>query len=250
MKYSVVCCDFPWNFSDELKMSKVARGASSNYNTMSIDDLLTLPIKSLIDPEGTVLAMWVPSVLLPDGLRLMKEYGFTFKQTYIWTKNKKEPLKNLSSDIVKFLKQKKSVKEIISSIKDFSIENILAFGMGHLFRQTHEICLIGISSNKVYKKLLDRSQRSVCFAENLKHSAKPEDLQDSLDKMFSGNKIELFARRQRKGWFCLGNEAPMTVGEDIFYSINKLSNLDQKSFDFVKKSINEEKDIRLNWLNV
>ena len=57
----------------------------------------------------------------------------------------------------------------------------------------------------------------------LPHSQKPEDLQDSLELMFpERNKLEIFARRHRPGWNCIGNEAPMTLGEDIRDSIDEL----------------------------
>ena len=93
--------------------------------------------------------------------------------------------------------------------------------MGRLFRNCHEICLIGINNNGVYKKLKNKSQRTVSFAPNFKHSKKPEKLQDSLELMFpSGNYLELFARRERNNWTCLGNQ----IGEklDIRESIKKL----------------------------
>ena len=62
---------------------------------------------------------------------------------------------------------------------------------------------------------------SVSFGENLKHSAKPEHLQDSLEIMFpQGKKLELFARRVRPDWTCLGNE--VCNGEDITVSLAKL----------------------------
>jgi N6-adenosine-specific RNA methylase IME4 len=106
-------------------------------------------------------------------------------------------------------------------MKSVRISSILSFGMGRLFRQTHEICLIGTSNNKIYTKLANKSQRSVSFAPNLRHSAKPKDLQDSLEIMFpKANKIELFARRERKDWICLGNE--ILNGEDIRDSLKKL----------------------------
>ena len=73
----------------------------------------------------------------------------------------------------------------------------------------------------IHKHLANKSQRSVSFAPNLKHSAKPEHLQDSLDIMFpQGKKLELFARRVRPDWTCLGNE--ICNGEDITVSLAKL----------------------------
>ena len=40
-------------------------------------------------------------------------------------------------------------------------------------------------------------------------------------------KLEMFARRQRKNWICVGNEVDGigSKGEDIFDSIERLKNL-------------------------
>ncbi len=234
MKFQIICCDPPFRFYDQLKQSNVKRGASSNYNTMSIDDIKKLDIKSVVDPDGCLLALWVPSALLQDGLDIMKSWGFTQKQTYIWIKSKKDNFIDFKSWIKKNIlnkpqisydefSYKRAVQCIIESIDSVNLINSLGFFMGRIFRQTHEICLIGINNNGIYKKLSNRSRRSVCFAENLKHSAKPEALQDSLELMFPGqNYLELFGRRSRNKWTVIGNEAPATLGQDIRISLSKL----------------------------
>lgn len=206
MKYALIAIDPPWSFDDALKMSDVARGASSNYNTMTNKDILDLDVQSLADPSGCLLALWVPSSLLQLGLDVMKSYGFQMKQTFVWVKTKKDPFKKLSKDL----------------------NTTLNMGMGRLFRNTHEICLIGINNSKIYQKLLNKSQRTVSFFENTKHSKKPEDLQDRLEIMFGKNinKIELFGRRHREGWDVIGNEAPASYGVDIRQSIEELKNKD------------------------
>lgn len=226
-KFSVVVMDPPYEFSDKLRMSDVKRGSAANYSTMTVQQIKDIRIKDIANPEGAVLALWVPSSLLQEGLDIMKAYGFTFKQTYIWVKIKK--LQNLRKI---FFKTALSVHDDLNSgvskrkaFSNFTINlfSALGFGLGHFFRQTHEICLIGINNNKIYKHIKNRSQRSVDFAENMRHSTKPEDLQDALDLMFPDtdiNKIELFARRHRSGWLCLGNE--ICNGEDINVSIAKL----------------------------
>jgi N6-adenosine-specific RNA methylase IME4 len=231
-KFQVIVADPPWGaFKDKLNMSVVKRGAQANYRTMTNEEIEQLPIEDIIDPDGAILCLWVPSSLLQEGLDVMDCWGFTHKQTYVWVKTKKEPLKTVVSKAIKLTKTAINIlmpnklirKTIIDIIKDYNIGDILAFGMGRLFRQTHEICLIGTSNNKIYQQLQNRSQRSVCFAPNLKHSAKPEALQDALDIMFPGTKkIELFARRERAGWTTLGNECPSSLGEDIKDSIAKL----------------------------
>lgn len=224
MKFDVIVADPAWSFRDSLKMSQVARGASSNYATMSISDIKRLAVKDICNPAGAVLCLWVPSSLLQEGLDTMKAWGFKHKQTYIWVKTKKDN----STKKVFFKTARAIYKDLTNKVPVVTVFNnfslnlhaALAFGMGRLFRQTHEICLIGTSNNKIYEQLKNKSQRSVCFAENLKHSAKPEDLQDSLEIMFpQSRKLELFARRVRPDWTCLGNEID---GDDIRDALAKL----------------------------
>jgi N6-adenosine-specific RNA methylase IME4 len=234
-KYQVIVADPCWSFSDKLTMSDVKRGAASNYPTMSLTDLKSLPIKEIADPEGAILALWVPSSLLQQGLELMSAYGFQQKQSYIWVKVKKNIpdllVKSTINNIKKYIKDNLldftdyifnyGLKDLLTKSFNFSLQDTLSFGMGRLFRQTHEICLIGTNNNKIYQQLQNKSQRSVSFAPNLKHSAKPEHLQDSLELMFpNANKIEMFARRLRPGWECLGNE--VQNGLDIREALAKL----------------------------
>jgi N6-adenosine-specific RNA methylase IME4 len=253
--FNVLCVDVPWSFSDQLKMSDIARGAAANYSTMTIDNVKTLPIKSLADPEGAILALWTPSSLLQEGLDVMKSWGFHQKQVNVWVKSKKDPFASLCKNILKQAKKSNqlTLKELQSILQDsyqnYDYNSLLSFNMGRLFRQTHELCLIGINNSKIYKHLKNKSQRSVSFGENLKHSAKPEHLQDSLDLMFpdsSIKKIEIFARRQRPNWLCVGNESPMTHGEDIFVSANKLQNLTPTQYnDLVTTS--QYADLHSKW---
>lgn len=232
-KFQVIVSDPPWVFSDSLTMDDVPRGAAANYPLLDLEEIKKLKVSEVADPNGCVLVLWVPSSLLQDGLDVMKAWGFDQKQTYIWVKTKKDPLSSVKSLIPKLAKQwlkdnvvesiaASEVKEVVSKALDsFSMHDVLAFFMGRLFRQTHEIALVGTNNNKIYKKLMNKSQRSVSFGENLKHSAKPEHLQDSLDLMFPGTeKLEMFARRVRPGWHCVGNE--ICNGEDIRDSLNKL----------------------------
>ena len=232
--FDVIVADPPWSFKDSLKMSDVKRGAQANYNTLTISEIQQLAVKNVCNPSGAVLCLWVPSSLLQEGLDTMKAWGFKHKQTYVWVKTKKLPLDFFRKAILKVLKRPeisydkfayfRIVKSIASSVKNVGIDlqKTLGFGMGRLFRQTHEICLIGTSDNKIYKQLANKSQRSVCLAENMGHSAKPEDLQDSLETMFpKARKLELFARRIRPDWTCLGNE--ICNGEDIRVSLSKLT---------------------------
>ncbi len=227
-KFQVIVSDPPWEFGDVLSMDDTPRGAAANYPLLDLEEIKKLKVSEVADPDGCILALWVPSSLLQDGMDVMKAWGFNQKQTYIWVKTKKEPLESVSAVIKKAFRNVKGVPftsgirdVFIAACQTFNLDKTLAFYMGRLFRQTHEICLIGTNNNKIYKKLKNKSQRSVSFGENLKHSAKPEHLQNSLDEMFPGTeKLEMFARRHRKDWLCVGNE--ICNGEDIRDSLKNL----------------------------
>ena len=85
--------------------------------------------------------------------------------------------------------------------------------IGRYFRNCSESALI---CTKGKPKLKNMAQRNVALDPNLKHSQKPETLQDRLEIMYPGlNYLEMFARRDRPNWTCVGNECPSTMGADI-----------------------------------
>lgn len=127
---------------------------------------------------------------------VMNAWGFKHKQVFVWVKLKKDYR------------------------KEDDWNNATRVSMGRLFRQSHEIALIGTSGKSVYPWLEDKSQRSVVFDLNAGHSIKPPTLQNRLQKMFPNvRRLELFARRTKKGWVTLGDGID---GKDLVVSIQEL----------------------------
>ena len=174
-KFQVICADPPWSFNDKLTMSTTRRGSQSHYPVLGIDAIKQLRVSELAD-DPAILALWCPSSLLDEGIDIVRAWGFSFKQTVVWPKKR--------------------------------------IGMGHLFRNQHELALIG-TRGKYSSIVRNRGQSTLLPTESLRHSQKPESLQDRLELMLDGSKLELFARRYRSGWTCLGNELPETMGVDI-----------------------------------
>lgn len=253
--FRVIVADPPWEFGDKLDKMKAgtARSAASNYPTLDMAALKALPIDLLAD-EDAVLALWTPCSLFEDGLDLMRAWGFQHRQEWVWVKLtqsegeevlvKPDGTVNISTTaIFRPLAGAGRTTDRVKQADPFSVEFQLplAFGMGRLARAAKESCLIGVRGSP-YKHLANKSQRDVFFAPAGRHSKKPEALQDMLDVMFpEGNRLELFARRQRSicdtlrcqnhppdviptiwRWSCIGNEAPATMGEDIRDSVKRL----------------------------
>lgn len=247
VQIDLILADPPWHFSDRLRQSKLKRGAESQYDVLKDKDIINLNVKD-IAAKDAVLVLWVPGSKLDIGIKCCDSWGFKVKQTWIWTKTKKEPLKNLRKSVVKLLKSKKEFNkdvkaELETLFNDFDMDESLNFFMGRMFRQTHELALI-CTRGKCSKMIKNKSQRSVHICPAIdKHSEKPEKLQDMLDIMIPDknlNRLELFARRQREGYICIGNEALMTCGEDIRDSLKKLAEIEefnQETYDNWKKIV-------------
>src|SRR5699024_5805580 len=81
-KYSVIYADPPWRYSAK----NVQGAAEKHYPTMGIDELCTLPVADLAAPDS-VLFLWATFPQLPEALRLIKAWGFTYKSVaFVWLK--------------------------------------------------------------------------------------------------------------------------------------------------------------------
>jgi N6-adenosine-specific RNA methylase IME4 len=129
-------------------------------------------IKALDVPAAAdaALFLWAPSPKLPEALEVLNAWGFTYRTCAVWVKDR--------------------------------------IGMGYYFRQRHELLLVGIRGNLPVPAEGSRPD-SVIEAPRLAHSQKPPVVHDLIDAMYPGiPKVELFARIQRPGWYCWGNEVP------------------------------------------
>lgn len=209
-RFHVIVVDPPWEFDDTLTMSKVKRGAKSQYKgVLTAEDIRRLRVQA-VAADDAVLVLWTTSGHLRAAFEVMETWGFEYKQTWVWVKTGKNEKRLLRAHH----------------------NSKLAFGMGHLGRNCHELMLVGICGN-IYRMRRNRAQRTVFLApkqhltlhdgREVSHSVKPESIQDALERIFpEANCLEIFARRQRNGWTCIGNEAPATYGEDVRKSLRKL----------------------------
>ncbi len=153
-------------------------GSCAKYPTLSTDEIKTLmvdetPVQQIGD-KNSVLFLWVPVALLPDGLNVMKSWGYTYKTSILWIKTNKRP------------------------------------GMGFTYRNKAEQCLFGKRGSV---PAFRSSKSNVIFAPSEKHSKKPEKfflhIEPELAQFELNPKIELFSRDIRDGWDGWGLDYPM-----------------------------------------
>ncbi len=176
----VILADCPWRFGDRLPGPK--RGATKHYRTMPTHDLCALRLPPIA--EDALLFLWRVSAMQQDAMRVMHAWGFIPKSEFVWVKTKAAG----STDPGRM-------------------------GMGRYTRLDHEVCLIG-SRGRGVGLIANHGVRSVVHAPRGEHSEKPGATYELIERLTGDVKprVELFARRHRPGWTCVGNELGAEIG--------------------------------------
>ena len=61
----------------------------NRYSTLSVHEICEIPVALAADTPSH-LYLWVPNALLPEGLEVMKSWGFQYKSNIIWHKVRKD----------------------------------------------------------------------------------------------------------------------------------------------------------------
>jgi len=76
-------------------------------------------------------------------------------------------------------------------------------GLGQYFRGASEQILFGVRGET---ELTDGTHPTVLEAPRTEHSAKPASAYAVIEKASPAEYLDLFARREREGWTCWGDE--------------------------------------------
>jgi len=184
-KYNIIYADPPWRYNCFSNTGK-GRTAASHYNVMRLVDIMELPVKD-IAADDCILFMWTTYPLLPEALKVIKDWGFDYKTVaFTWVK------KNKKADS-------------------------WFWGMGSWTRANAEVCLL---ATKGFPKRLSAGVHSVLDSRIREHSRKPDEARERIvDLMGDLPRIELFAREPTDGWDVWGNETEKF--EDTTLNLNK-----------------------------
>src|SRR5581483_4313847 len=82
-RFATVLADPPWQFTN--KTGKVApeHKRLSRYGTMKLDEIMALPVSEVV-ANTAHLYLWCPNAMLPEGLAVMKAWGFNYKSNVVW----------------------------------------------------------------------------------------------------------------------------------------------------------------------
>jgi N6-adenosine-specific RNA methylase IME4 len=173
--FSTILADPPWQFQNRTGKIAPEHKRLSRYGTLTLEEICELPVaQHAADPSH--LYLWVPNALLPDGLAVMRAWGFRYVSNIVWHKVRKDG----GSD---------------------------GRGVGFYFRNVTELLLFGVRGK--HARTLDpgRSQVNMIQTRKREHSRKPDEQYRIIEACSRGPYLELFSRGRRSGWDVWGNQA-------------------------------------------
>lgn len=185
--FKAIYADPPWRFEVWSGETAVKRressgtnvAASVHYQTMSIEDICSLPVER-VAADDCALFLWVTWPTLLDAIKLIEAWGFKYKTcAFDWMKAHAGQIDLFRDDIDALM------------------------GMGYWTRANSEPCLLATRGKP---KRLNADVRQGVIEPRREHSRKPDCIPKRIERLVDGPYLELFARTQRPGWTAWGNE--------------------------------------------
>jgi N6-adenosine-specific RNA methylase IME4 len=174
-RFSTILADPPWQFTNRTGKVAPEHRRLARYTTMDLPQIKTLPVAQVCESTAH-LYLWVPNALLPEGIEVMKSWGFTYKTNLIWHKIRKD--------------ESRSRHRV------------------HLGRRNvTEIVLFGTRGKNARTLAPGRRQVNFLATQKREHSRKPDELYPLIEACSPGPYLELFARGIREGWTSWGDQA-------------------------------------------
>ena len=174
-QFGTVLADPPWRFANRTGKVAPEHRRLARYGTMNTDDICALPVAQVIAPVAHCY-LWVPNALLPEGLAVLRAWGFEYKSNIVWHKVRKDG----GSD---------------------------GRGVGFYFRNVTELVLFGVRGRNARTLAPGRRQVNLLATRKREHSRKPDEMFPIIEACSPGPWLELFARGTRPGWTVWGDQA-------------------------------------------
>lgn len=172
--YKTILADPPWRFMNRTGKVAPEHKRLNRYPTLTLEEIKEIPVP-LVTSKTAHLYLWVPNALLPEGIEVLKAWGFNYKTNIIWHKNRKDGEPD-------------------------------GRGVGFYFRYTTEIVLFGVRGN-MRTLQPGRSQVNILKTRKQEHSRKPDEFYNIIESCSPGPYLEIFARGTRNNWDVFGNQA-------------------------------------------
>ena len=167
--FRVIVADPPWSHDiDQQDTGRLPRRGSKPYPDMSLDDIKGLDVASRA-ADDCVLWLWTTNPHLPVSFEVIKAWGFDYKSTLTWTKDR--------------------------------------FGTGYWLRSQTEHCLLATRGKPIITLTNQTTALPAPVGAHSQKPEEFFELVESLCPAPEGGRLEMFQRQPRPGWVGFGDEA-------------------------------------------
>jgi N6-adenosine-specific RNA methylase IME4 len=171
--FKTILVDPPWRFTNRTGKIAPEHRRLMRYETLSFQEIAEIPVATYA-ADTAHLYLWTPNALLPEALKIMAAWGFTYKSNIIWYKVRKDGGPD-------------------------------GRGVGFYFRNVTEMLLFGIRGH-MRTLAPGRSQVNILATRKREHSRKPSGMYGLIQRCSPEPYLELFAREKVEGWTQWGDE--------------------------------------------
>ncbi len=174
-KFDIIYADPPWNYNGKLQYDAsknlFVSTAGFKYPTLKTNEMMEIPINR-IAKQDCLLFMWTTNPHLSQAMELGKAWGFEYRTVaFVWDKMNHNP-------------------------GQYTLSNC-------------ELCLL-FKHGRIPSPRGARNVKQLIKSPRKKHSEKPIEVMEGIEKMFPDQKrIELFARKKVRGWSSWGLDIVM-----------------------------------------
>lgn len=219
-RFRVLVIDPPWWYADRRKERKDGAGptrgigACHHYEQMTTEEICALRIPDLAD-DRCHLYLWATGPLMADAFQVLAAWGFGFATfAHVWVKLNPEAWKDPKL-WERGLREANIAKtgqtgwfppqfSIVCSVLD----KLTFKGPGFYTMSNAEYLLLGVKGRPFAHAEHYKIRQVIHWPRLEEHSRKPEIFQNAIQYMYPDvtPRVEVFARRARSDWTCIGNE--------------------------------------------
>ena len=176
--FGAIIADPPWPYEQRLGRGQAVGDSTRGglpYESMTLEEIRALPVGQ-VAARDCALLLWTTNTHLPVAFSLLEGWGFTYKTTLTWVKDR--------------------------------------IGLGYWLRGISEHALLAVKGNPRRKftgphGASGKAWSTVIHAPRREHSQKPGEVWVMVEDLFDGPYLELFARHHRQRWLAWGDQVPV-----------------------------------------
>ncbi len=146
--------------------NQATRASTDNHYQTMDVDTICKEPVETVAADDCHLHLWTTNAFLFDAKRVMEAWGFEYRSCLVWVKPQ--------------------------------------MGLGNYWRVSHEFLLLGIRGNA--KRFEVHNEMSWAQYDRTKHSRKPRQIREKLERVSRGPYLEMYGREVINGWTVYGNQ--------------------------------------------